>query len=126
MSLLYNLGPVLFWAIAIPVSLAVAAWALKIACAICSVESPEFWQSVVTVIVVCAANAIWRYYLEISLFPLGLGTHLIAPIVITVAILAISLATDLGSALMIASVQICICAAIYLTLTTLDGLVLVG
>ncbi len=123
-SQLYNLDAPLFWAVLILIGIVVAAWSLRIACRICSVDPPDFLPAVVAMIVVCVANALWNYYLQISHIHPSLGTHLVVPLILTVVLLAMSLSTGLGSALMIASVQSFICGAFYLALTIFDGLVL--
>ena len=119
-SQLYNLDAPLFWAVLILIGIVVAAWSLRIACRICSVDPPDFLPAVVAMIVVCVANALWNYYLQISHIHPSLCTHLVVPLILTVVLLAMSLSTGLGSALMKAF----ICGAFYLALTILDGLVL--
>lgn len=124
-SFLHGLDPILYWAVVAPIGIAVAAWALRMACEICSVEPPDFWQAVVTVMVVCIGNALLRYFLQAAHAPFGLGTQLVAPLLTTVVILSLSLSTGPVSAMMITMVQVSICGAIYMAFTMIDGLIMV-
>jgi len=123
-SLLYDLDPGLFWALAIPLGTATGAWALRLACAICSVEPPVFWRAVVTVIAVCIASGILVYWLRATVADVSLATQLILPLVTAMAILCISLSTSPGSAFLVSVVQVSICALAYLVVVMVDRCVL--
>ena len=46
------------WTLAalVPLGVAAAAWALQMSCGFCSVEPPEFWHAVTTVVIIAVAN----------------------------------------------------------------------
>ncbi len=120
-SQLYQLEPTFFSAIAVVLGLLLAGRALTLACSICSIRPPSYWQAINALIVIGAANVCWYYGYDLYHTQVGLITHLLVPMLITVVLLAISLSTDLCSALLVASVQVCLCGLMYLFLNLLGG-----
>ncbi len=58
----------MLWVMAalVPLGVASAAWALQMSCGFCSVEPPEFWLAVTTIVLIATANAVLRMVLQIT------------------------------------------------------------
>lgn len=115
------------WTLAalVPLAIAAAAWALRMACGFCSVEPPEFWHAVTIIVVAAVANVVLRFILEMTGNAAGIGPEYAAPALTTATVLAIGLPTGPFSALSIMVVQMFLCAMIYYCLGWLQALVTV-
>lgn len=122
--LLREFDPIILCLILVPCFLAAAAWALKMACSFCSVDAPDFAQALTCVLAVCVGNIFLRYGLHSPYFIQGLGTQVIAPLIITSIIVALFIRTGPFSALVVTLVQACICGAIYFAVDTVTKVVL--
>ena len=124
--LLRDLDPAFALAILIPAGLLIAAWALQMACSFSSVEPPEFFQAVLSVIVICIANVVLHFFLQVTQVPPGLESYLLAPLLTTMVIIALSVQTGPFSALLVTVVHLFICGATFYSLTLLCDAVVVG
>lgn len=113
------------WTLAalVPLAVAAAAWALQLASGFCSVEPPEFWHAVTTVVIIAATNAILRFVLYATGTADGIAAEYFAPLLVTSGIITLSLPTGPFTAITITGVQLIICAAIYYGLLWLQQIV---
>jgi hypothetical protein len=114
------------WTLAalVPLAVAAAAWALQMSCGFCSVDPPEFWHSVTTVVIIAVANVVLRFFLQVTDSAHGIGAEYLAPAVVTAAVIALSLPTGPFSASTITIVEIVLCALMYYAIVWLAGLVM--
>lgn len=115
-----GLDPTLVLCLFVPAAMIFAAWSLQIACSIAAVEPPDFWQSLLCTFLVVVANILLRFWVNTSVAAPGLGTNLLAPIVLTIAIVAVLVRTGPLSALVVTTCQGLIFAVLYYGLTTLN------
>jgi hypothetical protein len=113
------------WTLAalVPLAICCAAWALQMACGFCSVDPPEFWHAVTTVVIIVVANAVLRLVLQTVDSANGIAPQYFAPILATSAVITLSLPTGPFSALTITVVQLILCAMIYYFLLWLQSIV---
>jgi hypothetical protein len=109
-----QLDPVLLFLVVVPVGLAAAAWALQMACAVAAVDPPDYWQSLLCVVLVAVANVILRFWVNISVPDPGLGYHLLLPLSVTAGIVAVMVRVGPISAVVVTVCEGAICAGIYL------------
>ena len=93
--------PVWVWLLLAPVVLGLAAWALQLATAFVGVDPPDFWQCLTCVIVVGLTNLVLRVWVDISVSSPGLEFQVLAPLVLTVSIIAVFMRTGPVAALLI-------------------------
>lgn len=115
------------WALAalVPLGVAAAAWALQMSCGFCSVDPPEFWHAVTTVVVCAFVNVILRFGLQMTDAGHGIAGEYGAPALATAAVIALMLPTGPFTATTITVVQVVLCALMYYTLCWLAALVTV-
>jgi hypothetical protein len=115
------------WTLAalVPLSVAAAAWALRMACGFCSVEPPEFWHAVITVVIIAVTNVVLRFFLQVTDSAEGMAPEYLAPAVATASVIALSLPASPFSALTITVVQGVLCATMYYCLVWLQTLITV-
>lgn len=113
-QLIHQLDPALLFFVIVPLMLAVAAWALQMACAVSAVEPPDYWQSLLCVILVVTANVVLRFWVNISMVDPGLTYQLLLPLGMTAAIVAIMVRVGPLSAMVVTVCQGAICAGIYI------------
>lgn len=115
------------WALAalVPLGVAAAAWSLQMSCGFCSVEPPEFWHAVTTVVITAFVNVILRFVLQVTETGGGMAAHYLAPAIATAAVIALTLPTGPFSATTIMIVQVVLCALMYYFLCWLAALVTV-
>lgn len=106
--------PALLFLVIVPLGFAVAAWALQMACAISAVDPPDYWQSLLCVVLVAVANVLLRFWVNISVPDPGLGYHLLIPLGMTAAIVAVMVRVGPLSAVVVTVCQGAICAGIYI------------
>ena len=106
------------WTLAalVPLAIAVASWALQMASGFCSVDPPEFWHAVTTVVIIAVINSVMRFVLHAADASQGIAPQYAAPILVTAAVITLSLPTGPFTALTIAVVQLVLCAAVFYTL----------
>ena len=123
MNMFSNLDVI--WALAalVPLGLAAAAWALQMSCGFCSVEPPEFWHAVTTVVIIAFTNVVLRFVLQMTDSSHGLGPQYLMPGVATAVVIALMLPTGPFSASTITVVQVVLCALMYYALCWLCALV---
>lgn len=124
------MGPTLanydaLWLLAalVPLGVAAAAWALQMSCGFCSVEPPEFWHAVTTVVMIAVANCVLRLVLQMTDSAYGMGPQYLIPALATSAVIALALPTTPFSAATITIVQIVLCVLIYFGLAWLQELI---
>ncbi|MCC6493744.1 MAG: hypothetical protein IT424_12080 [Pirellulales bacterium] len=113
------------WTLAalIPLLLAAAAWALQMACGFCSVDPPEFWHAVTTVVIIAVVNAVLRLILQSGDAGYSMGTMYLAPFLATGAVITLSLPAGPFTGLTITIVQGVLCALMYFGLRWLQAVV---
>jgi hypothetical protein len=107
----------------VPLGIASAAWALQLACGFCSVDPPEFAQAVTTVVIIAVANAILRLVLQNTGYGDGIGAEYMAPLLMTSAVISLSVPTGPFVATTITAVELVLCAMIYCGLVWLHTVV---
>ncbi len=114
------------WTLAalVPLAVAAAAWALQMACGFCSVDPPEFWHAVTTVVIIAVTNVVLRFVLQMSDSAHGIGAQYLAPALATAAVISLSLPTGPFTASTITVVQIVLCSLMYYALTWLSAIVM--
>ncbi|HYO23595.1 MAG TPA: hypothetical protein VEQ85_01465 [Lacipirellulaceae bacterium] len=115
----------MIWALAalVPLGIAAAAWALQLSCGFCSVDPPEFWHAVTTVVIVAFANVILRFLLQITGSADGMTPQYLAPALATATVIALALPTAPFSAFTITIVQVLLCALMYFAIGWLADLI---
>jgi len=122
--LLRDIDPTLLFLILLPPAIAMAAWALQMTCVFCSVDPPEFWQSVITILVIGAANLFLRIWMKVMYTAPGSGSQFLAALVLTTAIVAIAVRTGPISAFMVTVGEGLSCGMLYVGLTIVGTAVL--
>ena len=112
-QLIRDLDPSFVLLILTPLAAIVAGWALRISCSLCAVEPPEFWHSVLAVVMVGVANVILRFWLRVSQIPESLETKYLAPAVLTILIMSMSIRTGPFAAFKVTFVHLLLCGLIY-------------
>lgn len=107
-----------FALVLLPASLVLAAWALQLACSIAAVEPPDFWKSFFCVVLVVTGNIFLRAWLNTAYPNQGLGLQLLAPLALTVAIVAFTVRTGPLSALVVTVCEGLLCAGLFICLQT--------
>ncbi len=123
---LRDLDPTFVLIVLVPLAAATAAWALRVACSVCSVESPDFWHSVLAVVIICVANIVLRFWLKVSHVPTGIGPQVVAPLVTTALVIAMSVRTGPLSACKVTFVHGMLCGLIYCMVTAMGKVLIAG
>jgi hypothetical protein len=113
-ELVRDLNSLWVLAAAVSAAIAVAAWALQLACGFCSVEPPTFTRSVVTVVIMVACNVLLRVVLQLASASEGIWADYAAPAIAVSAVISICVPAGPFTALTIAVVQVALCALMYL------------
>jgi hypothetical protein len=113
------------WALAalVPLGIAAAAWSLQMSCGFCSIEPPEFWHAVTTVVIIAFTNVILRFVLQVTDQSAGMAPQYLMPAIATAAVIAVMLPTGPFSATTITVVQVVLCALMYYAVCWLCTLV---
>ena len=119
--MLRELDPFWVLVVGLPITLAVAAWALQIACGFCTVDPPKFWHAVMIVFVGGSANIALRYFLPLMGVAQGFATETAAGALSAALVIAVSLPTGPFTALTILVVQGALCGIIYTELAWLTN-----
>jgi hypothetical protein len=107
----------------VPLAIAVAAWALQLACGFCSVDPPEFWHAVTTVVIIAVTNVVLRFVLYTADAADGIAAEYFAPLLVTSAVITLSVPTGPFTALTVTLVQLVVCAMMYYGLLWLQAAV---
>jgi hypothetical protein len=121
----YNLDLVWTLAALVPLAVAAAAWALRMACGFCSIEPPEFWHAVTIVVIIAITNVVLRFFLQVTDSAYGMGPEYLAPALATAAVIALSVPTGPFVALTVTVVQVILCAMIYYSVLWIQSLLVV-
>jgi len=113
--------PVVVTLLLVPVCIAIAAWALRVACSFASVKPPEFLQSALTVILICVTNVVVSYFLHLTQASPGIGTHLVIPVLATATMIALTVKTEPLSALITTISFASICGGVYYSLSIINA-----
>lgn len=112
-QMLRDLDPTFVMAVLLPLGTLAAGWALQVACSICSVEPPDFWQSVLAIVIICVSNVVLRFWLRVSDIPTDLGTQLLAPVLTTGLVIAMSIRAGPFAACKVTFVHGVLCGLMY-------------
>jgi hypothetical protein len=104
----------------------IAGWALQIACSICSVEPPDFWHSVLAVVIICISNIVLRFWIRDSEVPADFGTEIFAPAITTALVIAMSIRTGPLAAFKVTFVHGVLCGLIYCVATVMGKVLIAG
>ncbi len=113
-SFFNHLDPAFLFLVVVPVGLAIAAWTLQMACSIAAVDPPDYWQSMLCVVLIAVANVILRYWINVSVPDPDLGYRVILPLGMTAAIVAVMVRVGPVSAVVVTVCEGAICAGIYI------------
>ena len=125
-QLLPGLDPTLMLVVLLPIGALIAGWALQMACNICSVEPPDFWHSVLAVVIICISNVVLRFWLRVSEAPASFSTQLLAPAVITGLVIAMSIRTGPFAAFKVTFVHGVLCGLIYCVVSVMGKVLIAG
>ncbi len=121
-----DLDPIFVQAVLLLLGALIAGWALQVACNICSVEPPDFWYSVLAVVIICISNIVLQFWLRVTQAPADFSTQILAPAVITVLVIAMSIRTGPFAALKVTFVHGVLCGLIYCVLTAMGKVLIAG
>jgi hypothetical protein len=107
----------------VPLIIAAAAWALQLACGFCSIDPPEFWHAVTTVVIIAVTNVVLRFVLYTTDAADGIAAEYFAPFLVTSAVITVSVPTGPFTAMTITVVQLVVCAVMYYSLLWLQSVV---
>ncbi|MEM8944737.1 MAG: hypothetical protein AAGD11_06090 [Planctomycetota bacterium] len=116
-KLLHELDPLVVSTVVMPVALLAAAWALRMACAVCSVKVPDLMTAAAVVVVIMAANFGLRLGLGYHEMSLNLGSQLLLVLLISALVVSFSVRTSIASALAVTITQVFLCGALYVGVT---------
>jgi hypothetical protein len=125
-QLLPELDSTLVLAIFLPLGALIAGWTLQMACNICSVEPPDFWQSVLAVVIICIANIVLRFWLRVSEIPATHTTQLLVPAIITGLVIAMSIRSGPFAAFKVTFVHVVLCGLIYCVVSVMGKALIAG
>ena len=125
-QVLSDLDPTFVWAVLLLLGALIAGWALQVACSVCSVEAPDFWYSVLAVVIICISNIVLQFWLRVTQAPADFSTQILAPAVITVLVIAMSIRTGPLAALKVTLVHGVLCGLIYCVVTVMGNAMIAG
>ena len=111
-NLLRSLDPLVIGMIVLPLALVGAAWALRMACAICSVRVPEFVPAATAVVVCLVANFGLRILLKYNHLSLSIASQFLLVLLTSAVIVSISIRTSIASAIAVTITQVFLCGLI--------------
>lgn len=112
-QLISGLDPSLVLMILLPLAAVIAGWALRISCTICGVEPPDFWRAVLAVVIICVANVVLRFWLRVTQVPVGYETQILASLIMTTLLMAMSTRTGPFAACKVTFVHGLLCGLIF-------------
>jgi hypothetical protein len=115
------------WTLAalVPLAVAAAAWGLQMSCGFCSIEPPEFWHAVTTVVIIAVTNVVLRFVLQMTDTGDGMTAQYLMPAIATSTVIALTLPTGPFYAATITVVQVVLCALMYYAMCWLVTLITV-
>ena len=116
-NLLRSSDPMLIGTVLLPLALVGAAWALRMACAICAVRVPDFAPAATVVVVSIVANLGLRIAWNSAGLSFGISSQLLLMLLATALIVAISVRTSMFSAMAVTITQIFLCGLMYFGLS---------
>ena len=125
-QVLCDLDPIFVRAVLLLLGALIAGWALQVACSVCSVEPPDFWYSVLAVVIICISSIVLQFWLRVTQAPADFSTQILAPAVITVLVIAMSIRTGPLAALKVTFVHGVLCGLIYGILTVMGKVLIAG
>ena len=125
-QMLHDIDPTFVLAVLLPLGALTAGWALQVACNICSVEPPDFWQSVLTVVIICVSNIVLRFWLRVTEAPADLSTQIFAAAITTALVIAMSIRSGPLAALKVTLVHGVLCGLIYSAVTVMGNAMIAG
>jgi uncharacterized membrane protein YwzB len=121
-----HLDPAFVFLVVLPVGVAIAAWALQMACKLAAVDPPDYWQCMLCIVLVAIANVVLRYWINVSVPDPGLGYRLLLPLGTTAAIVAIMVRVGPVSAVVVTVCEGAICAGIYIGASMVGSALVAG
>ncbi len=125
-QVLSDLDPTFLWAVLLLLGALIAGWALQVACSVCSVEPPDFWYSVLAVVIICISNVVLRFWLQVSEVPADFGTQLFAPAITTGLVIAMSIRAGPLGAFKVTFVHGVLCGLIYCVASVMGKALIAG
>ncbi len=125
-QVLSDLDPTFFWAVLLLLGALIAGWALQVACSVCSVEPPDFWYSVLAVVIICISNIALQFWLRVTQAPADFSTQMLAPAVTTMLVIAMSIRTGPFAALKVTFVHGVLCGLIYCVFIAMGKVLIAG
>lgn len=122
--LLREVNPLVLALLLVPFLVAIAAWALRMACSFSSVKPPGFIQSTLTVLLICVANVALVFFLRYTHASPGLWSHLVAPLLTTATMIALTVRTGPLAAVITTVSFASICGGAFYSLAVLNDAVL--
>ena len=122
-QLLRFFDPIFVWTVLLPMGVILAAWGLQFACSFCSVDPPDFWQALLAVIVICIANVVMRFWLQVNQNTVEIETQFVASLLTTAVVLTLSLQTNPLAATVVSVVHFMFYSAFYLAVTLVGSAV---
>lgn len=98
----------------VPLGLAAAAWALRLACSFSLVEPPRFWHATYLVFALIVANLAVRFFFEVTGTESGLSTRYAVPAIVSGIVLTIGVPVNPVSGFIVAVAHVVICCLMYL------------
>ncbi len=123
-SLFRTLDPLAAAAILLPVCLCGAAYALRMACAICAERVPEFAPAAAIVVMCVVVNFALRMLLHHQGLALGITSQLLLVLLATATIISISVRTSIAAALAVTITQVFLCGVMAFGLNQVGQLLL--
>lgn len=125
-QVLSDIDPTFVWAVLLLLGALIAGWALQVACSVCSVEPPDFWYSVLAVVIICVSNIVLQFWLRVTQAPADFSTQILAPAVIAVLVIAMSIRTGPFAALKVTFVHGVLCGLIYCAVNLMGKVLIAG
>ena len=112
-QLISGIDPSLVLIILLPLAAGIACWALRVYCTICGLDPPDFWRAVLAVVIICVANVVLRFWLRVIQVPVGSETQILAALLMTILLMAMSTRTGPFAACKVTFVHALLCGLIY-------------
>lgn len=125
-QMFHDIDPAIVLAVLLPLGALAAGWALQVACRVCSVEPPDFWQSVLAVVIICVSNIVLRFWLRVSEAPTDFGTQIVAPAITTALVIAMSIRTGPFAAFKVTCTHGVLCGLIYCAASAMGKVLIAG
>ena len=121
-----NSDPTFVLAVVLLLGALLAGWALQMACKVCSIEPPDFWHSVLAVVIIGVSNVVLQFWLRVTKVPIDLSTQIFAPAIVTALVIAMSIRTQPLAALKVTFVHGVLCGLIYCVANVMGKALIAG